>query len=969
MKYTEHSMLTTHEMTGPPCFRNGLTSDRLLTHSLLLALVCAWLTTGMCRAAAAGSPGWSTPNVVENGSFEAGLSGWQGGEGFSVDSNKNQARTGNASLRSDIPEGKRLLILKTKAPVQEGYVYSLAVWARGRGTALRLWGIQPGATQQSKALVGQLKNTGREWQQVTGTFEATASGQAEFWIVPSRFKDSRQPRAWLDDVSLNGFPRPMKTAVSGGVGYNDQPSMARTTDGALLVSWISLREGWDSLQIARFVPDSDRVGSFRRTGAWQVTGGSDSYLHQPDVVSAGSDAFVIYANEKNKSWNIEATRCAEDGPGPSLSVTSSASVDVKPCGAWHDGVLWVAWESNRGGSRQVCVSSLRDGRASPPETISDSNSSSYEPSVAILDNGEVCVAWHAFAANNYDVFMRRRSPTGEWAPSRRLTNAPAIDRHARLVARGAELWILYENAQMSAYSIGGTRGSKRLTVARVGPQTLDVLPDADAQSPLFTGAEAGDLAFGPDGRPWVAFVQTGATGWHPRLTGYTGAAWTRALPVAGGKGLDRAPALVVSNCRAVLAYQSDNSPRSFRTRAESMASASDIFLATAEISAAAPAQPLAFAPLPESDEPFEPGQLRLARGEDIQTPSITYQGGELFLYYGDLHDHTDISICGRGHDESINEAYQDMRDITRLDFACVTDHGYNINPYLWNLTAKLARINDDPGRFLTFLGEEWTSKFKKPARPGHPYGYYGHRNLVFADSYFPRWWNSSNGDTPAEVWAALRDMKANFVQIPHQLADNGGNPPIDWDYTDEVAQPVAEIFQCRGSYEYKGAPREARQSTPGGRYFLQDAWARGIVIGVIASPDHGGGTGKACVYAPELSREAILDAIRARHCFGTTAARIFLDVRVNGALMGEKIPAPGGNPVKVDVKVRCPADIDRVEICRSNQFVYSRTPDTREVSFTFVDEEPLSGPSYYYVRVLQKDQELAWSSPVWLGVK
>ena len=161
------------------------------------------------------------------------------------------------------------------------------------------------------------------------------------------------------------------------------------------------------------------------------------------------------------------------------------------------------------------------------------------------------------------------------------------------------------------------------------------------------------------------------------------------------------------------------------------------------------------------------------------------------------------------------------------------------------------------------------------------------------------------------MWEDLRKLNANFIHIPHQLADTG-NVPTDWNFTDETAQPVAEIFQTRGSYEYKGTPREAGRTTPGPGYFLQDAWARGIVIGVIASPDHGGGYGKACVFAPELTREAILDAIRARHCYGTTAAKIFLDVRVNGHLMGEKIADAGRRVGRSRrSRARCPADIDR----------------------------------------------------------
>ena len=150
----------------------------------------------------------------------------------------------------------------------------------------------------------------------------------------------------------------------------------------------------------------------------------------------------------------------------------------------------------------------------------------------------------------------------------------------------------------------------------------------------------------------------------------------------------------------------------------------------------------------------------------------------------------------------------------------------------------------------------------------HPYGFYGHRNLILGDPYFPRWWNSRNRQTPAQVWEDLRKLNADFVHIPHQLADTG-NVPTDWNFADEQAQPVAEIFQVRGSYEYQGTPRQAARTTPQPGYFLQDAWARGIVIGVIASPDHGGGYGKACVFAPDLSRKRILQALRQRHCFGT----------------------------------------------------------------------------------------------------
>jgi len=561
-----------------------------------------------------------------------------------------------------------------------------------------------------------------------------------------------------------------------------------------------------------------------------------------------------------------------------------------------------------------------------------------------------------------------------------------------LTTHNGALWLLYENATTERYNY--TRTNRRhLVAAQVTPKGL-MAPKNYAKSPLKGNrSEAGTPTFDANGRLWVAYLQPRLprAGWDVFLTACAGdqwgqpgsitapqgppksrlanklGAWRKPSPLSARKGMDRRPALVVDGARAYIALQADTVPNSWSTLDDTPKAKSEVYLSSIDLADAPTGGAPELKPLVEDVEPFEPGTLRVERGEDAPTPSVTYKGQTLKLYYGDLHEHTDVSVCNRVGDQSIDESYQAMRDVGGLDFACVTDHGYNITPYLWAYTAKLARVNDDPGRYLTFLGEEWTSTFEKYSEK-HPYGYYGHRNLVFEDTYFPRWWNARDGQTPAALWEELRKMDASFVQIPHQIADTG-NVPTDWDFTDEAAQPVAEIFQTRGSYEYRGAPRQAPRSTPKGAYFIQDAWARGIVIGVIASPDHGGGYGKACVYAADLSRKAILEAIRARRCFGTTAARMLLDVRVDGHFMGEKVAAPAGKTVEVTVTARCPGDIDRIEVCRNNTFIYTATPKGKAGSFTFTDRSPLPGRSYYYVRVLQQDGEIGWSSPVWLGAE
>ena len=85
--------------------------------------------------------------------------------------------------------------------------------------------------------------------------------------------------------------------------------------------------------------------------------------------------------------------------------------------------------------------------------------------------------------------------------------------------------------------------------------------------------------------------------------------------------------------------------------------------------------------------------------------------------------------------------------------------------------------------------------------------------------------------------------------------------------------------------------------------------------------------------------------------------------------MGEEITLRRDEPITVTAKAIGANDIDRIELCRSNEFIYTRPGKGRDAAFTFTDLKPLDGTSYYYVRVQQADGELAWTSPVWVTRK
>ena len=132
--------------------------------------------------------------------------------------------------------------------------------------------------------------------------------------------------------------------------------MASAADGSLYVAYNRFSNDADSLQIQRLC---DQQGALVRSGEWQVVGGAGTYILGINAVAAGDRVAVTYATERGQNWDIHAVLCGPDGPGEPIVMTDAAGVDVKPAAAWHDGVLWVAWESNRNGFRQIFVSSLR----------------------------------------------------------------------------------------------------------------------------------------------------------------------------------------------------------------------------------------------------------------------------------------------------------------------------------------------------------------------------------------------------------------------------------------------------------------------------------------------------------------------------------------------------------------------------------------------------------------------------------
>jgi hypothetical protein len=375
----------------------------------------------------------------------------------------------------------------------------------------------------------------------------------------------------------------------------------------------------------------------------------------------------------------------------------------------------------------------------------------------------------------------------------------------------------------------------------------------------------------------------------------------------------------------------------------------------------------------------------------------------LQVYWGDLHSHSEISKDAMGTGD-----FEFARDVSRLDFFASTEHhsddgfvsartsGPGITAAEWQRVRAAVRSFDDPGRFVTLLGYECSLGG-------------GHHNVFFRGlegSPCP-----AQGADLGELWGELTAGEA--FTVPHHLgiqwgrvvddeptgpevrevrtADlfSGPGPVLDWGRAhDRRLRPALEIYSAHGQSElfdpadelsYERVRFTAGRSSDGPHY-ARDAWASGLRMAVVAASDNHiarpglSHYGLTAVLAPELTREAIFDALLAGRSWATTGERILLDFSVAGAGLGEEARARGR--IRGAVQVAAPSRILEAEVLSWHDHEgewrvaasWDRPGQALEAGF---EDEIVEGWRLYYLRVelelpTGRRRARAWSSPIWV---
>ena len=332
------------------------------------------------------------------------------------------------------------------------------------------------------------------------------------------------------------------------------------------------------------------------------------------------------------------------------------------------------------------------------------------------------------------------------------------------------------------------------------------------------------------------------------------------------------------------------------------------------------------------------------------------------ILWADLHGHSNLSD-GTGTAE---DYFRFARDVAGLDVAVLTDHDHvgrrplDATPEYWAEIRKQVAAFNVPGRFVTILGFEWTSWI------------HGHRHVLYFDGDGAVISSAEPAYTsPLQLWDALRGKRA--LTFAHHSA--GGPIATNWEIPpDPVLEPVTEIVSVHGNSEAPDAPHEIHEPVAGN--FVRDALQRGYRLGFVGSGDshdghpglvslgNSGSGGLAAILSDDLTRDGVLEALRARRVYATNGQRIFLQATLDGVPMGSVMAVTAaGNPARLSVLAVGESGFDRIDVIRGPAVVHS-IPGEQRARIGFTEEvRDLRPGETVYVRAVQSDGGAAWSSP------
>jgi hypothetical protein len=818
--------------------------------------------------------------------------------------------------------------------------------------------------------------------------------RGEFDFIPRQILSHRDGYFLNRDVKVEAVP-PEQAVAPERLGQQDFPSVLSSKSGKLWVAWQEYDGVADQLMV--------RGGTGKSWGQVSILAKNADVFRTVLAEDAEHRIWVVWSMQVNRRWDLYARFF--DGSRWSnqerLTYSKATKNIYHEMATDSDGHMWLVWQCTQHGYSQIYAEHFDGKEWSKGEQISSGHSASGDnwwPSVAAGPKGSLAVVWDGYASGNYDVYLRRHAE-GVWGKEEVVAGTARFEAHPTVaIDNNDKIWVAWDESGVNwGKDVGfliGQKGTPLHNSRSVGLLCFDgdkrLAPQEDIRQVLKLGDfwELPHLQLDAQGKPWL-FVRhlvmrepdTPLEGpinlalWEIWATQYDGEHWTKPmyLPHSSGRNDMMLTSTLASNGEVWAIWATDQ-----RDTKDYQPQQQQVRLG--EFGQIAPEHSLSLKPYrsiePENSVPLNPNeaeQVRRIRDYRIHINEKTYS-----IYRGDLHRHTDISVDGN-NDGSLLDAYRYARDAASLDFLGVTNHTDDIwDKYNWWRTQKIADLFNIDNSFVDLYSYERSIEWPN-----------GHRNIFFIKRGAPILpigaFEARAGYVGSGTLYAYLHRYGGF-SIPHTTGRTSGT---DWRDNDPAVESVMEIYQgMRDSYEYPGSPRPFKlfsspdSSKPIPRAssamnspsfkplgFAWNALAKGYKLGFIASSDHiSTHISYACVIAEDLTRESLVDAIKHRRTYAATD-NIILDIKYEGSdgqhLMGSIFESK--TPVRIKANIVGTGNILQIDVIHNNAIVRTYKPNRPDAIIEYVDQESSKeANNYYYVRVIQKNGEMAWSSPVWV---
>ena len=275
----------------------------------------------------------------------------------------------------------------------------------------------------------------------------------------------------------------------------------------------------------------------------------------------------------------------------------------------------------------------------------------------------------------------------------------------------------------------------------------------------------------------------------------------------------------------------------------------------------------------------------------ISNPMVCKKDPGLNLYWGDMHGQTRETLgCG-----TLDDYLSFARDMALIDVTSWQGNDFEITDEAWKYVRERCSAFNEEGKFLVFLGYEWSGT----SNAG------GDHNIYFlgdSENFYP----SSNWVVPGRTSVENNAFPiSELFERMHERKDVMATPHIggrcsNLDFFDPEFIHNIEIHSQHGIFQW----------------FAKEAMKRRYKIGFVAtSDDHSGKPGLAYpaitedefsgalavrsgltgIYAKDLAKESIWDALTHRRNYASTLDRLVVKTDIDGHLMGEEFEKDGSD--------------------------------------------------------------------------